>query len=178
MSDPPKAPPDELVAPLLDDAVRVSSFAAMAAPENRRHYDDHFIRQYVCPMMGLDPQLATHEVIKVNRGAVGSRRAIPKALTQRLEGGGAVPRLQEALERREAQLLKLIHTLTELAQAEHADGTKALDIRSALFAQTADVFTSLQSSVGTFDAGKQPIHLAEVYAKLLPTPDAEAATVQ
>ena len=63
---------------LLEATVRVSSFASMAAPENRKHYDDHFIRKYIGPKMGL-PEGAAHEVIKVRTGGGkvgGSRRGM------------------------------------------------------------------------------------------------------
>jgi len=58
----------------------------MAHPSNRHHYDDHFIRKFVGPMMGLPPD-ASHEVIKVRAGGgrVGTKRAIPPALRARLE---------------------------------------------------------------------------------------------
>lgn len=73
---------------LLDAVVRVSSFDAMAAPENSHHYDDHFLRGFICPLMGM-PLKAEQEVIKVRAkggGQVGSRRQMPDALRARLEG--------------------------------------------------------------------------------------------
>lgn len=77
----------EADAALLDAVCRVSSFESMAAPENRHHYDDHTMKARIYPMMGIDPG-QTQEVIKVRAqggGKVGSRRAIPPALTERLE---------------------------------------------------------------------------------------------
>ena len=71
---------------LLDAAVRVSSFDFMAAAENRHHYDDHFVRSFVEPMMGLGAD-APQEVTKVRAsgGKVGSRRSIPPGVRARLD---------------------------------------------------------------------------------------------
>ena len=71
---------------LLDAAVRVSSFDFMAAKENRHHYDDHFVRSFVEPMMGLGAD-TPKEVTKVRAsgGKVGSKRSIPPAVRARLD---------------------------------------------------------------------------------------------
>ena len=69
---------------LIENVVRVSSFESMAAKENRHHYDDHLLKGYVYPLMGIDPK-QTQDVIKVRAGKTGSRRAMPQALRERLE---------------------------------------------------------------------------------------------
>ena len=71
---------------LLAATVQVSSFESMSAKANRHHYDDHFLRRFVGPMMGL-PAEASHDIIKVRAGGgkVGSRRALAPALKRRLE---------------------------------------------------------------------------------------------
>ena len=72
---------------LLDAVCRVSSFEFMAAAENRHHYDDHYLKSFIYPVMGIESG-KTQEVIKVRAnggGRVGSRRAIPRALAARLE---------------------------------------------------------------------------------------------
>ena len=68
---------------LIDDVVRVSSFAFMSAPENRHHYDESFTKSHVYRQMGLEVAQA-QDVIKVNRGQVGSRRSLPASLKVRL----------------------------------------------------------------------------------------------
>lgn len=72
---------------LLDAAVKCSSFEAMSAKENRHHYDDHYMKAFIYPEMGIDPK-STQEVIKVRAGGGkvgGSRRGMSAELRARLE---------------------------------------------------------------------------------------------
>ena len=55
----------------------------MSSKENRHHYDEHFTKSHVYRQMGLDPK-ATQDVIKVNRGKVGSRQQLSGPLKARL----------------------------------------------------------------------------------------------
>ena len=70
----------------LDAACRVSSFEFMSDKANRHHYDDHYMKAFIYPAMGIDPARTQH-VIKVRAGGgkVGSRRAMSSALKVRLE---------------------------------------------------------------------------------------------
>ena len=55
----------------------------MSAPENRHHYNESFTKSHVYKQMGIDPK-RTQDVIKVNRGTVGSQRTLPESLKLRL----------------------------------------------------------------------------------------------
>jgi len=63
----------------------VSSFEFMSAPENAHHFDDHFVRRYALPRMGLPPdqKLAVSKV-RSGGGKKGSRAALSPAITASL----------------------------------------------------------------------------------------------
>lgn len=71
---------------LIDAVVGVSSFESMSSAANKFHYDDHFIRSFIYPRMGIASD-AQQEIIKVRTGGgkVGSRKSIPHSLRQRLD---------------------------------------------------------------------------------------------
>ena len=69
-------------------AVERSTFAYMSSPAQRAKFDDHFVRSFVLPKMGLDPAKASTSVGKVRKGGGrvgGGRAAVPPELRKRLE---------------------------------------------------------------------------------------------
>jgi len=71
---------------LLDRVAAVSSYQFMSARSNLHHFDDHFVRSFVGPKMGL-PEGKPPRVSKVRKdgGKVGHREKIDPAVRRRLD---------------------------------------------------------------------------------------------
>merc|ERR1740117_2659290 len=70
---------------LIDTVAARSSYKFMSAPEQRHHFDDHFVQSFVRPKMGLAKDCSSVSKVRAGGGKVGGRSAIPRAVRERLE---------------------------------------------------------------------------------------------